>query len=252
MVARVEHRPAQAAPTSSPWLALRRIAATFQTTLETIGRTRIARLIPRRRAQVLSDAAGRVLLAHGIEVDVSGTIDAHPAILVANHLGYLDALIVSSLVPCAPIAKSEFAGWPLLGSCARGAGVLFVQRGNVMSGARVLRTAKRLLAANVPVLNFPEGTTTLGSSVGRFQRGVFGLAQITGVPIVPIALRFPLELCWAGDEYFLPHYLRTASRSQARVTVQFGAPISPAGFDDAEELAEATRKRIHRMLRRNS
>lgn len=251
MVARVvERRPAEeVAPAVGAWLAVRRVLATGWTTVEAIGRGRLEKN-PHERAQILSRATARLLDAHGIEITVSGAPEPGPAILVANHLGYLDPLVITSLWPCAPIAKSEFGKWPLLGSSARGLGVLFVRRGDVLNSARVLRSAGRLLERGLPILNFPEGTTSFGNAVARFRRGIFGLARIAGVPVIPIALRFPVELCWAGDDYFLPHYLRTAARAKARISVQLGKPMSPDGFDDAETMAEETRRRIHRMLRR--
>jgi len=252
MVARVvERRPVEeAGPAVGAWLTARRVLATGATTLEAIGRGRLEKH-PHVRAQILSRAAARLLSAHGIEIAVSGAPEPGPAILVANHLGYLDPLVITSLWPCAPIAKSEFGKWPLLGSSARSLGVLFVRRGDVLNSARVLRSASRLLDRGVPILNFPEGTTSFGNAVARFRRGIFGLAHIAGVPVIPIALRFPSELCWVGDNWFLPHYLRTAARVTARISVQFGKAMSPDDFGDAETMAEETRRRIHRMLRRS-
>src|SRR5215470_3270948 len=154
MVARVERRPAEVAPAVGAWLAVRRIVATGVTTLEAIGRGRLEKH-PEVRARILSRAAARLLDAHGIEIAVSGAPEAGPAILVANHLGYLDPLVITSLWPCAPIAKSEFGKWPLLGSSARGLGVLFVRRGDVLNSAKVLRSAGRLLDRGLTILNFP-------------------------------------------------------------------------------------------------
>src|SRR5262249_38543848 len=151
MVARVEHQPPSLARPRGFGLPLLRMVKTGLTTLETIGRSRLetARVAegvrPRRRARLLSQAAPRLVDAHGIEGGVSRSCDSGPAILVANHLGYLDPLIIASLLPCVPISKSEFAHWPLLGSAARSLGVLFVRRGDAHSGARTLREAARLL-----------------------------------------------------------------------------------------------------------
>src|SRR5262249_30937659 len=131
MVARIERRPApDAAPAGPAWLALRRMASTAICALSAMGRSRLQmisppeRARPRRRAELLSEASARVLEAHGIEIVVAGACAPEPAILVANHLGYLDPLVVASLVHCAPIAKSELAGWPLLGSAARDVGAI--------------------------------------------------------------------------------------------------------------------------------
>src|SRR5262249_1467689 len=100
MVARVGHRPEEGAPGGWAWLAVRRVFVTGLTTLETIARGRLEKN-PHERAQLLSRSVAKVLDAHGIEIAVSGAPEPGPAILVANHLGYLDPLVIPSLVPCA-------------------------------------------------------------------------------------------------------------------------------------------------------
>src|SRR6185436_14021215 len=101
---------------------------------------------------------------------------------VANHLSYLDPIVIGAQIPVAPIAKGEVASWPLIGSVASSLNGIFVDRSSVMSRARALRRAHALLRAGVSILNFPEGTTTDGSRLLPFHRGIFGLAQIARVP----------------------------------------------------------------------
>jgi 1-acyl-sn-glycerol-3-phosphate acyltransferase len=233
---------------ASPGLVIRRAATTAWLALRLFGRA--ASRSPAQRAELLSEGAQRLLAAHNILVGVRGALPSSPSVLVANHLGYLDPLVIASIVPCVPIAKAELGGWPLLGNTARRLGVLFVRRGNVASGARVLLAARRQLRSGIPVLAFPEGTTSRGVGVGRFLRGIFGLARLCNVPVVPIALGCPPDLCWIGEELFLPHYLRTAARRSSSMTVSFGHPLNPQAFPDALALAEEARRRVDRMLRR--
>ena len=159
------------------------------------------------------------------EVIVRGArIPAEPCVVVANHLSYIDPLAIVSLVPSVPIAKTEVRGWPLIGELMNQLGVLFVQREDPYSGAQVLRDSMVALRRGLSVLAFPEGTTTTGE-VLPFRRGMFGVAQHTGAPIVPIALRYESEeLCWVGNDPFLPHYLRTTARSRTRLEVTICPP----------------------------
>ena len=95
----------------------------------------------------------------------------------------------------------------------------------------------------------PLVTTTRGDDVLPFRRGLFGLAQLAGVPIVPIAVHyFSPELPWYGDAWFLPHYLRTAMRPSSLVRVRVGPAIAPAAFHQAEELAQRARSTIRSLL----
>jgi lyso-ornithine lipid O-acyltransferase len=231
--------------------AARRASRATFCALATLGAARLARgEDARARAARLCEAAAEMVTIHDLLVAVRGVFPVRPAVLVANHLSYLDPIVIGALVPCAPIAKGEVARWPVIGAAARALGVQFVDRASAHSGARVLRAARKTLAEGTSILNFPEGTTTDGSSLLPFRRGVFGLARLAGVPVVPIALRFASrDLAWTGGDTFLPHYLRTASRRAPAVHVDVGGPIAADRFATADELARFTHQRIARMLR---
>lgn len=244
--------PARPAAAWRAWrrlIALRRSIAAAQRVLcrEEMRRTPTALL--RARAFGLSRLASTLCAQNGVRLAVSGPIPRGPVVLVANHLGYLDPLILASVVPCLPVAKRELAGWPMLGAAARAHGVLFVERGNPASGARVLLGARRALASSISVLNFPEGTTTRGGAVLPFRRGVFGLARIADVPVVPAALSFDDEsLAWTGDDLLLPHLLRTLARREFKVRIRFGCAMTPGRYGSAEDLAREARTVVEHLL----
>src|SRR5207245_1003035 len=156
----------------------------------------------------LAGVCAEVCRLHGFRFEVEGTLPSGPAVMVANHISYVDAPVLMSLQPCRPIAKAEIGHWPLIGDGARSLGVVFVRRGDPHSGAVALRQGLRALAAGVSVLGFPEGTTTTGNRLLPFRRGLFGLARLAGVPIVPIGIAYASpEVAWVGDDWFVTHYL---------------------------------------------
>ncbi|MBY0274165.1 1-acyl-sn-glycerol-3-phosphate acyltransferase [Candidatus Binatia bacterium] len=203
----------------------------------------------RSRAYSLSRLSGAICASNGLRIALSGPIPQGPVVLVANHVGYLDPLVLASIVPCVPVAKRELASWPLIGRAARAHGVLFVERGAVASGAAVLRGARRALAASLSVLNFPEGTTTRGDRVLPFRRGVFGLARLAAVPVVPAAL-VPDDdgLTWVGDELLLPHLTRTLARRENAIRVRFGRALLPHRFGSAADLAREAHDVVEHLL----
>ncbi len=202
---------------------------------------------PRDRAEVLGGSARRVLRLHGIEVRVSGPVPEGPGLLACNHVSWLDPLVVASAVACRPISKAEVSGWPVIGRLARRLGILFVSRGDVRSGAGVAAAAERTLEEGLPILNFPEGTTSDGRSVLAFRRGLFGVAGRAGVPVIPVALAYePAELSWTGDQTFFPHWLHLAGLPAARVALRFGPPIPCEG--EAERLAARARAEVVQLL----
>ena len=198
----------------------------------------------------LSRACAELCRAHGIVVEVRGEPPRGAAALVSNHVGYVDPIAILARVPAAPIAKREVSEWPLLGSAMDRSGVLWVDRACPLSGAHVLRRSLRAFASDVPVLVFPEGTTTLGDDALPFRRGLFGAAALARVPVVPVSLRYcSRELSWVGDEEFVPHYLRTARRPVTTVTVRFHAPLHPSAGEPPEALAERARAEVRAALR---
>ncbi|MFI5302905.1 MAG: lysophospholipid acyltransferase family protein, partial [Polyangiales bacterium] len=92
----------------------------------------------RGRARLLQRVCNELLTAHRISVEIEGRLPDRPVILVSNHLGYLDPIVLAAHVACAPIAKREVDGWPVIGDFTRALGVNFVTRGDAMSGAAAL------------------------------------------------------------------------------------------------------------------
>lgn len=211
------------------------------------GRSIVAHDVVRVHEQVrlLAAFCRRVCERHGVGLTVRGRPPRRPSVIVANHLGYLDAISICAVQGCIPVAKREVSGWPLIGAAGDATGVMFVERGNANSGARVLRRVLRALRNGVSVLNFPEGTTTDGAGVLAFRRGVFGAARIAEVPVAPVCVAFEdPSLCWIGDDEFMPHYVDFSRRRRSRVHVTFLEPLSPGRFADVESLTSAARERI--------
>lgn len=199
---------------------------------------------PARKAYALHRLCRALCVAHGFETRVNGTAPLGPKIFVANHLSYVDPIAICGTVPCTPIAKAEVAAWPLVGRMGARYNTIFVDRHNPFSGARALRSAVRLLAAGADILNFPEGTTTLGA-LRPFRRGIFGLARLAGVPVIPVRVRFESpELCWVDEETFVPHYLKTLRSKPHRVELDFGPALAAASFTSDQAHADAAREWI--------
>jgi 1-acyl-sn-glycerol-3-phosphate acyltransferase len=203
----------------------------------------------RARMHLFRDAARRVLRIHGVEVVAGGAEVPLQAVLVSNHVSWLDPLVVAAHVPCVPVSKADVLSWPVFGPLARDLGVVFVSRGDVRSGADALRSVRAALDAGTCVLNFPEGTTSEGDGVLPFRPGMFGLALRSGAPIVPVAIRYqPRSLAWTGDATFVPHYLALAGSRGARVSVRVGAPLAPRLDGSPREIADEARARVAALL----
>ena len=204
---------------------------------------------PRAAADRLAAALAAIGRAHDLEVRVRGELPRGRALIVANHVSYLDPIALLPLCPAIPIAKGDVAGWPIIGGVARGLGVVFVQRDDPDHRVAALRRVHDLLVEGVSVLNFPEGTTTRGASVAPFWRGTFGIAQRLDVPVIPVALRYrDPALAWCGRATFLPHYWRAVRRPRLEVAIRFGAAMHPRAGEAPEAMAARARGTIRYML----
>jgi 1-acyl-sn-glycerol-3-phosphate acyltransferase len=228
--------------------AVRRVTRAGVFLAETFGRlaaTEVRAADAPSRARRLAWVAEQMCALHGVDVIVRGRVPTEPCVLVANHLSYLDPVAILTHAPALAVAKREVAEWPLLGEPMRQMGVLFVDRSSPLSGARVLREAMRRLHEGASVLAFPEGTTTSGDRVLPFKRGVFGLARIANVPVVPVTIAYDTpEAAWVGDAPFLPHYVRTTTRTATRAFVRFGPTLDPTRAPSPDALAELARRHV--------
>ena len=127
----------------------------------------------------------------GIEIQVKGAPVEAPAFVVANHISWLDILIISSVLPVSFLSKAEILNWPIVGTLSAKAGTLFIHRGSKNGAAQAVELVKVKLTAGHSVASFPEAKTTEGASVQMFHARLFAAAIDTGTPVQPVALRYP-------------------------------------------------------------
>jgi 1-acyl-sn-glycerol-3-phosphate acyltransferase len=177
------------------------------------------------------------LRVHYEEASSTAQLSTMPLILVANHVSWLDVLIIQSLQPSIFIAKSEVRQWPLVGAMAQASGVVFVDRESTRSTLKMVESVSLALRQGYCVAGFPEGTSSEGREVSLFHANLFEAAVHHQIQVQPLALRYsgPItgELCsraaFVGDMGFLSslHQVMTAPCIQAGVFR--GEMLSPLG-----------------------
>ena len=181
----------------------------------------------------------------GMRIMVEGTEPQPPFFVVSNHLSYLDVVTLASQLDCLIVAKSDIAGWPVLGLLCRSMGTIFVDRNSRRDVLRVNRLIETALAAGKGVLLFPEGTSTAGIEVLPFHSALLEPAARAGYPVsyAAISYRTPageppasLSICWWGDMTFLSHLYRLFQLTSFDAKVTFGSHSIRA--DDRKTLAK--------------
>ena len=125
----------------------------------------------------------------GIRIAQYGQANRQPTLFVANHISFLDIIVVSGLAPVQFLSKSTVRYWPLIGYLSTITGTLYIKRGKTSLIARTIQQVAQVLEQGSVVV-FPEGTTGLGKELKKFHSGLFQSAIDSQTPIQPVALRY--------------------------------------------------------------
>jgi 1-acyl-sn-glycerol-3-phosphate acyltransferase len=177
-----------------------------------------------------------VLRIMGIGLQVHGRAHAGPVLLVANHISWLDIVVLLAARYCRFVAKSEIKAWPLVGPLATAAGTLYIERASSRDALRVVHhMAERLQAGDVLAV-FPEGTTGDGVDVLPFHANLLQAAIAARAPAQAVGLRFmdawgqpSFAPCYTADDTFVASVWRTLCAGGLVVHVAFAAPDPSQG-----------------------
>lgn len=194
---------------------------------------------PQRDARVQVWAL-QLLKILGVSLQVHGHPPASgPMLLVANHISWLDILVLHAARHCRFVSKSDVRHWPLIGRLATGAGTLYIERAKRRDAMRVVHSMSDSLRAGDVVAVFPEGTTSDGLSLLPFHANLLQAAISAQAPVQPVGLRFidrktgttTLSPCYLGDDTFVASLWRLLTGPAVVAVVSFGQPQHAQGRD---------------------
>jgi len=187
--------------------------------------------------------AQRMLRILGIPLHVSGEAPVQgPVLLVANHLSWLDILVLHAARHCRFVSKSDVKHWPLIGTLATGGGTLYIEREKRRDAMRVVHHMAESLKRGEIVAVFPEGTTGDGEALLPFHANLIQAAISAGAPVQPVGLRFidrrtgqySIGPLYVGDDTLLSSLWRTLAGPAFVAHVRFGQPQQADGRDRRE------------------
>ncbi|EKF19430.1 lysophospholipid acyltransferase family protein [Nitratireductor pacificus] len=205
----------------------------------------------------------------GVRLEVEGAAVAdRPLLIAANHVSWLDILVLGSLDGVHFIAKSEMRHWPVLGTFARQQRSVFVERERRRASPDQAREIAERLADGDPMVLFAEGTTGDGNRLLPFNSTLFSAAQMalagsqTGqVTVQPVALAYTrkgglrldrrerAQIAWIGDTDLVPHLRSVFAARPLDVSVRYGDPIPFAAQGDRKTVARQAEAQVRGMLR---
>lgn len=204
------------------------------------------------KAEWLSRTCRRLLGVLGIRV-VSRGVPARGSVIVANHLSYIDIVVLSSLTPVVFVAKREVRGWPLFGWFAEKAGTRFIDREKRGDVTRIGSELGPVMEAGPSVVLFLEGTTSDGREVLPFRASLLAPAVGAGWKLAPAGIAYAVpegrsaetEVCWWGDMTLPPHLGNLATLPWVEARVAWGETLQAAG--DRKALAAGLRDEVVRL-----
>jgi 1-acyl-sn-glycerol-3-phosphate acyltransferase len=189
-----------------------------------------------------------------MRVSIQGKPLTRNVLFLANHVSWLDIMILAGASGAAFVAKAEVGRWPVVGWLAGLNDTVYVERSdrrNVRGQADALRTA---LTSGPPVALFPEGTTEGGHEVLPFRASLLAslFPPLPGVLVQPVAIDYgPAvgDIAWLGQEPAGTNAKRVLSRrGTIPVVVSFLEPVDPTEMGDRKALAAAAQAEVEAAL----
>lgn len=196
--------------------------------------------------------AGALLRIMGCRLHVSGSPPEPPFCLVANHLSYLDILVVLTTTRARLVSRADLAHWPGIGWLARTFGTIFIDRSRIRDIPRVTRDMRTVLADGDGLVFFPEGTSSSGETVQPFKAPLMSVPSELEIPVHTAAISYDhpggdatTDLCWWGDMTFGDHLWRVLTFSHFNARIQYGSiPIEPT---DRKTLTNAAFRSVEKL-----
>ena len=172
---------------------------------------------------------------------------SRPFVVVANHASHLDTGVLVSMLPrdvTEHLAVGAAADYFYSRWWTKVATSLFFNTYPIHRTSGGKRTRKglsqRLVAEDVPVLIFPEGTRSRDGRMRTFKPGAAALCVAKNVPCVPVALLGTHEAMPVGRSWPVP--------GRPRVRMLVGRPMRPRPGEKPREFNDRVAARVRTML----
>ena len=202
---------------------------------------RVFPTLPAQQCDERVQAWARTMLAQlAIKLVVKGQPPQKgPVLLAANHISWMDILVMHAARHCRFVSKADVQHWPIVGKLATAAGTLYIQRESRRDALRVVHHMAECLGRGDVLAVFPEGTTGDGAQVLPFHANLLQAAIVTNTPVQPVALHFAdsatgamsFAPCYIGDDTLVASLWRTLKVRNLEAVVSYGVLQHANGRD---------------------
>ena len=190
----------------------------------------------------------------------AGQLERGGYVVIANHVSYVDGIVLGSIFPIVFVSKREVKKWPIVGQWNVLCGTIFINRQRKNEVGTMVREMTRKLRQEANVLLFPEGTSTNGEKMLPFQTVPLAAPLRSRSIIVPVTLAYttideqPVTavnrdfVYWYGDMDFVTHFWNLLGRRGVEVLVTVQPKIECFRYADnsagRKKLAEDCYNRV--------
>jgi 1-acyl-sn-glycerol-3-phosphate acyltransferase len=194
-----------------------------------------------------------------LDIQIENPQNARPNqnyLIVANHLSYLDAILMTNFRETSFVTSMEIRSTPVLGIITELGGCLYVERRSRENIHLEIAEIENALKAGFNVTVFPEATSTNGEKVLPFKRPLFLAALRAKVPVLPIVIQYESiddeavtkenrdALCWYGDMGFGKHFLKLNTFRKIKMKLKILPEISIKEDSTRDTLMEEAFQKI--------
>jgi len=202
-------------------------------------------LVPLLRGTALRTLARAMLAVLGIKLVRQGPALRPGSLLTANHVSWLDILVLLAVAPVRLVAKGEVGAWPGIGVLAGLSEAIFIDRSRPKALPATVAEVTAALRAGRTVAAFPEGTTFCGANQGRFRPALFQAAIDAGAPVVPASICYDTTAAaFIGDDTLWDSIRRIAALRSLTVTLVTAPALRPTVDADRRTLARAAQSSL--------
>ena len=188
----------------------------------------------------------------GVRVTVEGAPLVPPTLALANHVSWLDILILGGATGTAFVSKADIGTAPLVGWLADQNHTLYIERAARGDAHGQVRRIAEGIEREQPLTVFPEGTTSNGRTLLPFRSTLLAAVApaAAGTAVRPVAIDYGAaidDIAWHGGEQGIANALRVLGRQGALpITVRLLDPLPPG--EDRKAMARDAQAAITAAL----
>ena len=133
------------------------------------------------------------LIVPGLKISIDEGIDKiSSSVIICNHISYLDPILLISIIKKQKtIIKGTFFKVPVFGWIVKNSGYIPSSSSDIfnLKNSEMISELKDYIKSGGNIFIFPEGTRSKDGSLGRFKKGAFSIAKITGASITVLQIK---------------------------------------------------------------